>query len=113
MHLSLLKIVKVTSFLKGIPMLMEASVKQCYQEMITLPELRLNMAIRNNIFLCLKIPLICDDPLVHFDAKRAKRALKVLKEEVAKEKRQVILFTCHKRTYDHALKLGATTKELW
>ena len=74
---------------------------------------RLAMADERNSLTGLKIPLICDDPLVHFDAKRAKRALKVLKEEVAKEKRQVILFTCHKRTYDHALKLGATTKELW
>ena len=69
---------------------------------------RLAMAEENSL---LEIPLICDDPLVHFDDSRAEKALKVLKE-VAEEKRQIILFTCHKRTYNHALKLGATTKEL-
>jgi len=72
---------------------------------------RLAMTDERNSLTGLKIPLICDDPLVHFDNKRAEQALKVLKE-VAKEKRQVILFTCHTRTYDHALKLGATIKKL-
>ena len=72
---------------------------------------RLAMTDERNSLTGLKIPLICDDPLVHFDNKRAEQAFKVLKE-VANEKRQVILFTCHTRTYDHALKLGATIKKL-
>jgi uncharacterized protein YhaN len=69
---------------------------------------RLAMADENSL---LEIPLICDDPLVHFDDDRAGKALKVLKE-VAEEKRQIILFTCHERTRRQAVELGAEVIEI-
>ena len=58
----------------------------------------------------LKIPLICDDSLVHFDDDRAKATLPIL-EKISKE-RQVILFTCHERTRNSARELEAQVIEL-
>ena len=59
----------------------------------------------------LKIPLICDDSLVHFDDERAEATLPILKK-IAEENRQVILFTCHKRTRDSAEAKGVKVIEL-
>jgi len=59
----------------------------------------------------LKIPLICDDSLVHFDDERAEATLPILKE-IADKERQVILFTCHERTRKSAKAIGVKVIEL-
>lgn len=46
-------------------------------------------------------PIILDDTLVNFDDQRARRAMELF-HEIA-QKRQVILFTCHKRDYPDAV----------
>ena len=42
-------------------------------------------------------PLILDDPFVTFDAERAERAVRLLKEVAASEGFQVLLLTCSER----------------
>lgn len=56
------------------------------------------------------LPLVCDDPLIHFDDDRSVSALQLL-AEFAKN-HQVVLFTCETRTRDTASKLGATVLEI-
>lgn len=56
------------------------------------------------------LPLICDDPLVHFDDERSLKAISLFAEVSAQH--QVIMFTCEKRTRDHAVSLGATVVEI-
>lgn len=56
------------------------------------------------------LPLICDDPLVHFDDERSESAIKLL-AEVSKV-HQVLLFTCERRTRDIAESLGARVLEI-
>ncbi len=51
------------------------------------------------------LPVLCDDPLVHVDDKRAPEVIKVLAQ--ASASRQVILFTCHEDTRDLAVAAGA------
>jgi uncharacterized protein YhaN len=51
------------------------------------------------------LPLICDDPLVHLDDKRAPQAMALLAK--ASQNRQVILLTCSKRSLDLAEQAGA------
>lgn len=51
------------------------------------------------------LPVLCDDPLVHVDDKRAPEVIKILQQ--ASLKRQVILFTCHEDTRDLAVAAGA------
>ena len=46
-------------------------------------------------------PIVLDDTLVNFDDQRARRAMELF-HEIAR-KRQVILFTCHKRDYPDAV----------
>ncbi len=46
-------------------------------------------------------PIVLDDTLVNFDDQRARRAMELF-HEIA-QKRQVILFTCHKRDYPDAV----------
>ncbi len=56
------------------------------------------------------LPLICDDPLVHLDDKRAPQAMALLAQ--AAQNRQVILLTCNKSSLDLAQEAGAQTLSL-
>ena len=56
------------------------------------------------------LPLICDDPLVHFDDQRSESAIALL-AQVSTE-HQVLLFTCERRTRDIAASLGARVIEI-
>jgi uncharacterized protein YhaN len=56
------------------------------------------------------LPLICDDPLVHFDDERSESAIKLLAE--VSQAHQVLLFTCERRTRDIAESLGARVLEI-
>lgn len=56
------------------------------------------------------LPLICDDPLVHFDDQRSESAIALL-AQVSTE-HQVLLFTCERRTRDIAAGLGARVLEI-
>lgn len=51
------------------------------------------------------LPVLCDDPLVHVDDKRAPEVINILSQ--ASQSRQVILFTCHEDTRDLAVAAGA------
>jgi uncharacterized protein YhaN len=56
------------------------------------------------------LPLICDDPLVHFDDERSESAIALLAE--VSQAHQVLLFTCERRTRDIAKSLGARVLEI-
>jgi uncharacterized protein YhaN len=56
------------------------------------------------------LPIICDDPLVHFDDARQQAAVQLLKKVSAQH--QVVLFTCEGDTRDHAASLGARVIEM-
>jgi len=56
------------------------------------------------------LPIICDDPLVHFDDTRQQAAVQLLKKVSAQH--QVLLFTCEGDTRDHAASLGARVIEM-
>ena len=56
------------------------------------------------------LPIICDDPLVHFDDARQQAAVQLLKRVSAQH--QVVLFTCEGDTRDHAASLGARVIEM-
>ena len=56
------------------------------------------------------LPIICDDPLVHFDDARQQAAVQLLKKVSAQH--QVVLFTCEDDTRDHAASLGARIIEM-
>jgi len=56
------------------------------------------------------LPIICDDPLIHFDDVRQQAAVQLLKKVSADH--QVVLFTCERDTRDHAVSLGATVVEM-
>jgi len=58
-----------------------------------------------------KLPLICDDPLVHLDDERAALVMPVLRA-AADSGHQVLLFTCHQRTADRAVSAGAELIQL-
>ena len=51
------------------------------------------------------LPIICDDPLVHFDDDRQLAAVQLLSR--VSSDHQVVLFTCEERTRDYAASLGA------
>ena len=51
------------------------------------------------------LPLLCDDPLIHFDDRRTCAGLELLKDVAARH--QVVLFTCEESTRDLAGDLGA------
>jgi len=59
----------------------------------------------------LRLPILCDDPLVHIDDIRAPLTLLLLKE-FADRGHQVILFTCKGSTFEAAKKVGAHPVEL-
>jgi uncharacterized protein YhaN len=54
----------------------------------------------------LRFPLLCDDPLVHFDEDRAVEATKLL-AAACDDGHQVVIFTCHRRTEEAAVAAGA------
>lgn len=47
-----------------------------------------------------KLPFLFDDAFVYYDDIRSKKVLKFLREYSIEEKRQILLFTCHKRFFD-------------
>lgn len=53
----------------------------------------------------ISLPLLCDDPLIHFDDRRTAAGLELLKDVAARH--QVVLFTCEESTRDLAGDLGA------
>ena len=56
------------------------------------------------------LPIICDDPLIHFDDARRQASLRLLKR--ISTEHQVILFTCESDTRDHAALLGANVIDI-
>ena len=56
------------------------------------------------------LPIICDDPLIHFDDVRQQAAVQLLKSVSAEH--QVVLFTCERDTRDYAASLGANVIEM-
>ena len=56
------------------------------------------------------LPIICDDPLIHFDDKRQKAAVQLLK--MTSDRHQVVLFTCESTTRDLAESMGAKVIEM-
>lgn len=56
------------------------------------------------------LPIICDDPLIHFDDARQQAAVQLLKK--VSDEHQVVLFTCERDTRDYAASLGANVIEL-
>ena len=57
-----------------------------------------------------RLPLICDDPFIHFDDDRTDASIKMFKSIA--EQHQVILFTCEKSTRDMARAQGAHIIEI-
>jgi uncharacterized protein YhaN len=68
--------------------------------------LRLAMADQDAGKRGFRFPIICDDPLIHIDDKRARMVLPLL-AEAAKSGHQVVLFTCQQRTVEAAEAVGA------
>ena len=64
-------------------------------------------AVRKN----LRLPLLCDDPLVHLDDQRASQVISLL-ASAAERGHQVLLFTCQQRTVDVARAAGAAVLDL-
>jgi uncharacterized protein YhaN len=58
----------------------------------------------------IRLPIICDDPLIHFDDVRQQAAVQLLKKVSAEH--QVVLFTCERDTRDYAASLGANVVEM-
>lgn len=58
-----------------------------------------------------RLPLLCDDPLVHLDDERATEVVRVLKA-ASEAGHQVVLFTCHLRTVHAAQNAGAEVTTL-
>jgi uncharacterized protein YhaN len=57
----------------------------------------------------LRMPFICDDPLVHLDGPRSRAAVGLL-AKTAERGHQVLLFTCHERTEHDAAAVGAAVR---
>lgn len=58
-----------------------------------------------------RLPLLCDDPLVHLDDLRAREVVPLLATAAA-DGHQVLLFTCHERTVHAAREVGAAVVRL-
>lgn len=58
----------------------------------------------------ISLPIICDDPLIHFDDVRQQAAVQLLKK--ISDEHQVVLFTCERATRDYAASLGANIVEM-
>ncbi len=58
-----------------------------------------------------RLPLLCDDPLVHFDDDRAAAVVPLLTEAAAAG-HQVLVFTCHERTADAIEAAGGALVQL-
>lgn len=72
--------------------------------------LRLALADQDRLRRGWSLPLVCDDPFVHFADDWADRAMELLCAE--SHRRQVIVFTCHSRTTEAARRMGAAVVEL-
>lgn len=72
--------------------------------------LRLSLARSHLARRGISMPLICDDPFVHFSDDWARSGMTLLAEEASE--RQVIMFTCHRRSAETAHQLGARVVEL-
>jgi uncharacterized protein YhaN len=59
----------------------------------------------------LRLPFICDDPLMSLDGPRAKAAAGLLAQTAARG-HQVLVFTCHERTAQDAAAVGAAVRQL-
>jgi uncharacterized protein YhaN len=57
------------------------------------------------------LPLVLDDVLVNFDARRARSAAIVLRDFAARHE-QVLVFTCHQHIYELFRSLGVAVREL-
>lgn len=68
--------------------------------------LRVAMADHDAQLRGVSVPLVCDDPLVHLDDRRAAQAMDVLRD-AAELGRQVVIFTCLERTVAAAVSAGA------
>ena len=89
------------------------------------PATKLSTAAKGLLYLALRIaiakhdaerrnilfPILCDDPLVHFDDQRAEKALGLLRK-ASTAGHQVLLFTCHERTVNAAKSAGAIPVEI-
>lgn len=58
-----------------------------------------------------RMPLVCDDPLVHLDDHRAAAVVPLLARAAA-DGHQVLVFTCHRRTVEAAREVGAHVVEM-
>jgi uncharacterized protein YhaN len=56
------------------------------------------------------LPIICDDPLIHFDRERKEAAVQLLK--MISDRHQVVLFTCEPAIRDLAQSMGANVIEM-
>lgn len=72
--------------------------------------LRLAFARRDADNRNVALPLICDDPLIHFDDDRSGSAIALLADFSTQH--QVVLFTCEKSTRDMAASAGARIVEI-
>lgn len=72
--------------------------------------IRLAFALKDAERRSIALPIICDDPLVHFDDERRASAISLLHERSALH--QVLLFTCDDDTRDRAAALGASVVQI-
>lgn len=94
------------------------------QRGVPLPAQRLSTGARTLLYTALRLamaehdaetrqvllPLICDDSAAHLDDERAARVVGALAQ--VSRRHQVLLFTCHTRTAEEAVSLGATVVRL-
>ncbi|HVU87917.1 MAG TPA: AAA family ATPase [Pirellulales bacterium] len=59
----------------------------------------------------IELPLVLDDVLVNFDARRSRAAAEVLRDFAARG-HQLLVFTCHEHIYDLFRSLGVTARRL-
>jgi uncharacterized protein YhaN len=60
----------------------------------------------------IRLPIVLDEVLVHFDAQRARAAAEVLKDFAAAGGHQIFLFTCHKHLVSLFTEIGAEVRLL-
>ena len=60
----------------------------------------------------IRLPLVLDDVLVHFDAQRARVAVELLRDYAAAGPHQIFFFTCHKHLVNLFTEMGAEVRLL-
>ena len=60
----------------------------------------------------IRLPIILDEVLVHFDIRRARAAAKLLKDFAASGDHQIIMLTCHQHLVSIFTELGADVRLL-